>query len=64
MLVRGGYTNLTNFGNALRTTDGVTCENGDATCVPINLFGGFGSITPAMAAYSSATAFQQQTTSS
>ena len=61
MLVRGGYTNVTNLGNALRTADGVTCENGDPTCVPIDLFGGFGSITPEMAAYSSATAFQQQT---
>ena len=43
MLLREGYTNLTNFENALQTTDGVTCANGDATCVPINLFGGFGS---------------------
>ena len=42
ILVRTGYTNLTNFENALQTTDGVTCANGDATCVPINLFGGFG----------------------
>ena len=55
-----GYTNLTNFENALQTTDGVTCANGDATCVPINVFGGYGSITPAMAAYSGATALQQQ----
>ena len=28
VLLRAGYTNLTNVGNALRTTDGVTCENG------------------------------------
>ncbi len=54
--VRSGYTNLTNIANALRTTDGVTCMNGDTTCVPLNLFGGFGAITPEMAAYSSATA--------
>jgi len=60
VLLRKGYTNLTNFENALQTTDGVTCANGDATCVPINVFGGFGSITPAMAAYSGATALQQQ----
>jgi iron complex outermembrane recepter protein len=60
VLLRQGYTNLTNVGNALRTTDGVTCENGDPTCVPLNLFGGFGSITPAMAGYSSASALQQQ----
>lgn len=57
--VSAGYTNVTNVGNALRTLDGVTCENGDSSCVPINLFGGFGAITPAMAAYSSATAFIQ-----
>jgi len=60
ILLRQGYTNLTNFENALQTTDGVTCENGDATCVPINVFGGYGSITPEMAAYSGATALQQQ----
>ncbi|HEX7238085.1 MAG TPA: TonB-dependent receptor [Gammaproteobacteria bacterium] len=60
VLLREGYTNLTNVGNALRTTDGVTCENGDPTCVPLNLFGGFGSITPDMARYSSASALQQQ----
>ena len=60
VLLREGYTNLTNVGNALRTTDGVTCENGDPTCVPLNLFGGFGSITSAMARYSSASALQQQ----
>jgi outer membrane receptor protein involved in Fe transport len=52
-----GYTNVANIANALNSTDGVTCANGDSTCVPINLFGGFGTITPEMAAYSSATAF-------
>jgi len=54
--ILAGYTNLVNVGNALDTTDGVTCANGDATCVPINLFGGFGTITPEAARYSSATA--------
>ena len=58
--VRGGYTNLTNIQNALDSTDGETCANGDSTCVPIDLFGGFGTITPAMAAYSQAIALQQQ----
>lgn len=58
--VRDGYTNLTNIQNALDTFDGVTCNNGDATCVPIDLFGGFGTITPAMAGYARAVAFQQQ----
>jgi outer membrane receptor protein involved in Fe transport len=60
VLLRQGYTNLTNVGNALQTLDGVTCLNGDPTCVPIDLFGGFGSITPEMARYSSASALQQQ----
>jgi outer membrane cobalamin receptor len=60
VLLREGYSNLTNVGNALQTTDGVTCANGDATCVPLNLFGGFGAITPEMARYSSASALQQQ----
>jgi outer membrane receptor protein involved in Fe transport len=59
--VRGGYTNLTNIGNALDSVDGVTCANGDPTCVPIDLFGGFGTITPAMAGYAQAIALQQQT---
>lgn len=58
--VRDGYTNLTNIQNALDSTDGVTCANGDSSCVPINLFGGFGTITPAMAAYARAIALQQQ----
>ena len=58
--VRDGYTNLTNIQNALDTTDGVNCANGDPTCVPINLFGGFGTITPEMAPYARAIALQQQ----
>lgn len=58
--VRDGYTNLTNIQNALDSVDGVTCANGDATCVPIDLFGGFGTITPAMAGYARAIAIQQQ----
>ncbi len=58
--VRAGYTNLTNIQNALDSTDGINCANGDATCVPLNLFGGFGTITPAMAGYAQAIALQQQ----
>ena len=58
--VRDGYTNLTNIQNALDSVDGVTCANGDSSCVPIDLFGGFGTITPAMAGYARAIAFQQQ----
>ncbi|WP_105190610.1 TonB-dependent receptor domain-containing protein [Pseudoalteromonas sp. T1lg48] len=58
--VRAGYTNLTNIQNALDTADGVTCLNGDPTCVPIDLFGGFGTITDEMAGYATAIALQQQ----
>ena len=57
---RAGYTNLTNIQNALDTFDGVTCNNGDSTCVPIDLFGGFGTITPEAASYATAIALQQQ----
>ncbi|WP_340676989.1 TonB-dependent receptor [Paraglaciecola sp.] len=57
---RGGYTNLGNIQNALDTIDGVNCKNGVSSCVPLNLFGGLGTITPEMAAYSTATALQTQ----
>ncbi|WP_342805267.1 TonB-dependent receptor [Alteromonas sp. M12] len=57
--VRDGYTNLGNIQNALDTRDGVTCAVG-GTCVPINLFGGFGTITDAASAYARAIALQQQ----
>jgi outer membrane receptor protein involved in Fe transport len=58
-----GYTNLANIQNAVNVVDvnGVpTCRTGGAACVPLNLFGGFGSITPDQAAYSSAVAIEQQ----
>lgn len=58
--VRDGYTNLTNIQNALDSVDGVNCKNGDSTCVPIDLFGGYGTITSEMAAYARAIAIQQQ----
>lgn len=58
--VSAGYTNIANVEAALQSTDGVTCANGQSSCVPINLFGGFGSITPAMARYSSAVAIDNQ----
>lgn len=57
--VRDGYTNLGNIQNALDTRDGVTCAVG-GNCVPIDLFGGFGTITEEAAAYSRAIAIQQQ----
>lgn len=58
--IDAGYTNVANIGNALDSVDGVNCANGDSTCVPLNLFGGFGAITPEMAAYSSASAIEQR----
>jgi iron complex outermembrane recepter protein len=59
--VSAGYTNVANIQQALNTTNGTTCRGtSDPACVPINLFGGFGSITPAMAGYSSATAIETQ----
>lgn len=51
--VRAGYTNVTNFGNALDAVSTTACRSGGG-CVPIDIFGPFGAITPAMAAYSSA----------
>jgi len=58
--ISAGYTNVANFQNALNATSTTLCANGDAACVPINVFGGFGTITPAMAQYSSAVAIEQQ----
>jgi outer membrane receptor protein involved in Fe transport len=62
--VDAGYTNVTNFQNALYSKDGVTCGPvGGATtsdCVPINVFGGQGTITSEMAAYSAATALERR----
>jgi outer membrane receptor protein involved in Fe transport len=54
-----GYTNVTNIGLAIDSLDGTTCVSGGA-CVPINLFGGFGTITPEMAAFSAASALENQ----
>ncbi len=61
--ISAGYTNLTNITNALNVVDvnGVpTCRTGGTACVPLNLFGGFGSITPDQAAYSSAVGIETQ----
>lgn len=58
--IQAGYTNVANIQNALNATTRTACANGESACVPINLFGGFGSITPAMASYSSATAIDNQ----
>ena len=58
--ISAGYTNVDAISNSIRSTDGVTCDNGDSSCVPINLFGGFGTITPAMVAANSATAIEDE----
>lgn len=58
--VRDGYTYITQIQDALDSIDGVNCKNGVSNCVPINLFGGFGTITEEMAAYARSIAIQQQ----
>jgi iron complex outermembrane receptor protein len=60
-----GYANVTNIANAMEgVTDPLTgqtvCRSGAPGCVPLNLFGGFGSITQDQVAYSSASAIEQQ----
>jgi iron complex outermembrane receptor protein len=55
--VSAGYTNIANIANQLDAVSKTACRNGDTSCVPINLFGGYGTITPEMAAYARATAF-------
>ncbi len=49
-----GYTLQSRFREASLTNDGVNCISGNASCVPVNLFGPEGSITPAAAQYLSA----------
>jgi outer membrane receptor protein involved in Fe transport len=55
-----GYTNKANIQNALYADNKSTCLDGSLTCVPINLFGPYNSITPDMAQYASAVAFDQR----
>jgi len=57
--VAAGYTNIANITNAVNAVNTTTCRTGGAACVPINLFGGEGTITSAMADYARATAFIQ-----
>lgn len=58
--ISAGYTNVDAIESSIRSLDGVTCDNGDSSCVPINLFGGFGTITPAMVAANSASAIEDE----
>ncbi len=46
-----GYTLQSRFREASLSDDGVTCQSGNSDCVPVNLFGPEGSITPEMADY-------------
>lgn len=59
-----GYVNVSNAANAIDAVPNalgqLTCRNGDPSCVPLNMWGGFGAITPDMAGYSSATAILTQ----
>jgi iron complex outermembrane recepter protein len=45
------YTLQSRWRNAALANNTTTCQGGQAGCVPVNLFGPEGSITPAMAAY-------------
>ncbi|OJF67428.1 hypothetical protein BK026_00645 [Alteromonas sp. V450] len=54
-----GYTNVDNIANALNAVETDRCLTGGDGCVPLNIFGGFGTITPEMAAYASATALSR-----
>jgi iron complex outermembrane recepter protein len=48
---RGGYILTSRVRDALLATNTTTCLSAAAGCVPLNVFGPNGSITPAMAAY-------------
>jgi iron complex outermembrane recepter protein len=62
--VSAGYTNVTNALIAANTVSTTSCTTATGVttsgCVPLNLFGAAGSITPAMAAYSSAVGIEKQ----
>jgi len=62
--ISAGYTNVANAAIAVNTVSATTCTTATgvttAGCVPLNLFGKEGSITPAMAAYSSAVGIEKQ----
>ncbi|MGH8284813.1 MAG: TonB-dependent receptor domain-containing protein [Steroidobacteraceae bacterium] len=58
-----GYSNVDNITDAINAVSTTTCRDPaaqDRACVPLNLFGGFGAITPSQVAYSSASALEQQ----
>ena len=46
-----GYTLQSRFREASLSDDGVSCQSGNVDCVPVNIFGPEGSITPEMVNY-------------
>ena len=58
--VDAGYTNVQNIANQVDAVSTTRCRGNQPGCVPIDLFGGFGTITPEMASYARATALEQQ----
>ncbi len=52
-----GYVINSRAKDALLATNKLTCLSGNAGCVPLNIFGGQGSITPDQAGFVSASAF-------
>ena len=58
--VNRGYSNLSHISDQVYSLDGTTCAlSSDPSCVPINLFGGQGTITPEAAEYARATGILQ-----
>ncbi len=57
-----GYALTSRFQQGLRATSATTCVDSTGGCVPINLFGSQGTITPEQAAYLQAAAFSTNKT--
>ena len=66
LAISAGYTNVDAIKDAVRavmTPQGIQCESAanNPGCVPIDMYGGFGAITPEMAAANSATGLEGET---
>lgn len=59
--IRGNWGSFSKLQQALRATNATTCINTANGCVPINIFGAAGSITPAMLAFINEDAILGQT---
>jgi len=57
------YVLLSRAVNAVNATNTTSCITGGTTCVPLNIFGGAGTITPGMASYLSANSTSTNKTS-